>query len=158
MLALFFGTACAQGQAVSETDKMLEQANVYMHTSPSDVIRYEMHRQMAEGLYRSVLQRNPAHAEANFRIGMIYFRQAVEIINNFSELDPVFPEDPEDIRMAMGLMEKALPFMLESYKVQPRHLETLTALSQIYFALGDYEQSERYMVEAGLVMEENKNK
>lgn len=91
-------------------------------------------------LYLEVLAIEPENQSGNYNLGILYYNQAVNIINEMDyDLDMVSLLDIQD--NCVSLFKKSLPYMEKAYKLNPKRKETLIGLSGIYFSLNEIEKS-----------------
>ncbi|MDC1221237.1 tetratricopeptide repeat protein [Salibacteraceae bacterium] len=94
-------------------------------------------------LYKEVIEIDSNNVSANYNLGIHYYNQGVNMIDN---TDYEFPFDELFLvqERVMKLFSMALPYMLKAYKLDPSRTTTLQGLSGIYFGLNDIEKSEFY--------------
>jgi hypothetical protein len=102
---------------------------------------------LAKASYAKVLSLDPNNLSANYHMGILYYNQAVEIINrNIEEsewdIDLVKLEQIQDNSIA--LFKQSLPFMQKAYELDPNKRETLEGLTGIYFSLNEFEKSNEF--------------
>jgi len=97
-------------------------------------------------LYTEVLALDSNNVGANYNLGIHYYNQAVNIIENLNYELP-FEELFAIQESCVVLFQKAEPFMLKAYKLDPKRKAVLIGLSGIYFSLNDIEKSEKYKKE-----------
>lgn len=97
-------------------------------------------------LYEEVLALDSNNVSANYNLGIHYYNQGVHIIDN---MDYELPFERLFLiqEQVMELFQKALPYMLKAYELDPTRKATLQGLSGIYFGLNDLEKSEYYQNE-----------
>jgi len=80
---------------------------------------------------------------ANINLGIIYYNQGVNLIN---QMDLDTPLDKLEIIQdnSAKLFKQSLPFMNKVYQLDPKNLKALESLRQIYQALNDSEKSIEY--------------
>jgi len=85
-------------------------------------------------------------ADAQFNLGIIYYNQAVDIINaqiyniDFTTLAQIQDE-------CIDLFKKALPFAQKAYELDPTNKNVLEMLSGIHFGLNDLDKSNQFKAE-----------
>lgn len=90
--------------------------------------------------YSKVLSIDPNNISANYSMGILYYNQAVNLINQSDyDLDIVALSDIQD--NSINLFKESLPFMEKAYSLDPKRKETLLGLSGIYFSLNEFEKS-----------------
>jgi len=97
-------------------------------------------------LYSEVLAMDVNNPGANYNLGILYYNEAAEIINNMDyDMDIMSLGAVEDYCIEMFL--KSLPFMKKSYELEYKRRETLIGMSNIYYGLNDLEKYEAYKKE-----------
>jgi hypothetical protein len=87
-----------------------------------------------------VLDLDPKNISANINLGIIYYNQGVNLINQMDLDTPL--EKLEVIQdNSAKLFKQSLPFMNKVYQLDPKNLKALESLRQIYQALNDSEKS-----------------
>ena len=97
-------------------------------------------------LYEEVLVLDSNNVSANYNLGILYYNQAVSIIEQM-DYDMALVRLYEIQEQCINLFLKALPYMRKAYKLNPTRKETLIGLSGIYFSLNDIELSEAFKKE-----------
>ena len=86
------------------------------------------------------------NAGANYNLGILYYNEAADIINNMDyDMDIMRLNEVQDYCIEIFL--SSLPFMKKSYDLGYKRKETLVGLSNIYYGLNDMEKSEFYKKE-----------
>ncbi len=99
--------------------------------------------QKAKECYMQVLKIEENNMNANYNLGILYYNQAVNMINAMDpDIDIVALNQLQDNTIA--IFKESLPFMLKAYEIDPSREATLIGLSGIYFSLNDEEQSNYY--------------
>lgn len=122
-------------------------ASVYTRIYESDRKAKQSFFDLAKASYAKVLSLDPNNLSANYHMGILYYNQAVEIINrNIEEsewdIDLVRLEQIQDNSIA--LFKQSLPFMQKAYELDPNKRETLEGLTGIYFSLNEFEKSNEF--------------
>lgn len=94
-------------------------------------------------LYKAVLQIDSNNFSGNYNLGIHYYNQGVNIIENIdynSDFEIIMQKQVEVIE----LFNLALPYMLKAHKLDPLRKEPIRGLSGIYYGLNDLEKSEYY--------------
>jgi hypothetical protein len=98
---------------------------------------------LAKDAYNKILAAEPNNITANYNMGILYYNQAVNLINQSDyDLDIVALNDIQD--NSINLFKESLPFMEKAYELDPKRRETLLGLSGIYFSLNEFEKSNMY--------------
>lgn len=97
----------------------------------------------AKASYNKALSFDPNNINANYNMGILYYNQAVNLINQSDyDLDIVALNDVQD--NSINLFKQSLPFMEKAYALDPNKKETLLGLSGIYFSLNEKEKSNEF--------------
>ncbi|MCX6296981.1 MAG: tetratricopeptide repeat protein [Bacteroidetes bacterium] len=98
---------------------------------------------LAKASYNKALELDPNNISANYNMGILYYNQAVNLINQSDyDLDIVALNDVQD--NSINLFKASLPFMEKAYSLDPNKRETLLGLSGIYFSLNEKEKSNEF--------------
>ena len=98
---------------------------------------------LAKASYNKALMLDPNNINANYNMGILYYNQAVNLINQSDyDLDIVALNDVQD--NSINLFKASLPFMEKAYSLDPNRKETLLGLSGIYFSLNEKEKSNEF--------------
>ena len=98
---------------------------------------------LAKAAYSKTLSLDPNNISANYNMGILYYNQAVNLINQSDfDLDIVALNDVQD--NSISLFKASLPFMEKAYSLDPNRKETLLGLSGIYFSLNEKEKSNEF--------------
>lgn len=98
---------------------------------------------LAKASYNKALSFDPNNINANYNMGILYYNQAVNLINQSDyDLDIVALNDVQD--NSINLFKASLPFMEKAYSLDPNRKETLLGLSGIYFSLNEKEKSNEF--------------
>lgn len=98
---------------------------------------------LAKETYNKVLAIDPNNITANFNMGILYYTQAINLINQLDyAVDLRVLNDAQD--NSLSLFRESLPFMEKAYLLDPSRKETLYGLSGIYFSLNDIEKSNEF--------------
>lgn len=126
--------------------KKILLAKTYEELAQKDEVGKNLHLQNAKKIYIEVLSSEDNNLIANIGLGIIYYNQAVEIINKQRyDIDVVTLNQIQD--ESVLIFKKALPYMLKAYNVDQLNYNTLEGLSGIYFGLNDIPNSNKYKEE-----------
>ncbi len=95
--------------------------------------------------YDYVIAKDAKNVKANYNLGVIYYNEAVAIINNVDysdEIDLVAFAQLED--KSIDLFKQSLPYMELAYEQNPKNRDTLQGLAGIHFGLRDMEKSNEF--------------
>lgn len=111
----------------------------------------------AKEIYLKVLELDSNNASANYNMAILYYNEAVYIINNLD-----YDVDIEKLNAlqdhCIDLFLKALPYMKKAYALNWKKRESLIGLSSIYLGLNDVEKSEFYKQELKKLEQQNNEK
>jgi hypothetical protein len=125
-----------------DVDFTLAIASLYTKIFESDRKKLEFLK-LAKDAYNKILAYEPNNIFANYNMGILYYNQAVNLINQSDyDLDIVALNDIQD--NSINLFKESLPFMEKAYELDPKRRETLLGLSGIYFSLNEFEKSNMY--------------
>lgn len=123
-------------------DFNLAIASVYTKMYENDRQKLE-YLNLAKQTYNKILEVDPNNISANYNMGILYYNQAVNLINQSDyDIDIVALSDIQD--NSIKLFKESLPFMEKAYSLDPRRKETLLGLSGIYFSLNEFEKSNMF--------------
>lgn len=91
-------------------------------------------------VYKMVLQIDSLNFSANYNLGIHFYNQGVNIIENIdynADIDVIMEKQIEVVQ----LFEIALPYMLKAYQLDPLRPDPIRGLSGIYYGLNDLEKS-----------------
>ncbi|MFL5763837.1 MAG: hypothetical protein ACJ77K_07840 [Bacteroidia bacterium] len=118
-------------------------ATVYTKIYDGDTKGKNEFNDSAKAAYGRSLKLDPNNIQANYNMGILYYNQAVRLINQSDyDLDIVALNDVQD--NSITLFKNALPFMEKAYSLDPNRKETLLGLSGIYFSLNEKEKSNEF--------------
>lgn len=125
-----------------DIDFTLAIASLFTKIYESDRNKVEFLK-LAKEEYNKILAIEPNNIFANYNMGILYYNQAVTLINQSDyDLDIVALNDIQD--NSINLFKESLPFMEKAYELDPKRRETLLGLSGIYFSLNEFEKSNMY--------------
>jgi hypothetical protein len=126
-----------------DIDFTLAIASLYTKIFESDRKGKIEFLKLAKEAYNKILAADPNNIFANYNMGILYYNQAVNLINQSDyDLDIVALNDIQD--NSINLFKESLPFMEKAYELDPKRRETLLGLSGIYFSLNEFEKSNMY--------------
>jgi tetratricopeptide (TPR) repeat protein len=97
----------------------------------------------AKTLYNEVLGLDSNNFSANYNLGILYYNQAVNIINEMDyDVDIFELGNTQD--QTLVLFKKSLPYMQKAYNLDPSKRETLIGLAGIYYSLNEDEKSKAF--------------
>ncbi len=124
-------------------DFNLAIASVYTKIFEGDRQNKSEFLNLAKQAYNKVLDVDPNNIGANYNMGILYYNQAVNLINQSDyDIDIVALSDIQD--NSIKLFKESLPFMEKAYSLDPKRKETLLGLSGIYFSLNEFEKSNMF--------------
>jgi len=97
----------------------------------------------AKNAYNDVLAISPNNVSANYNLAILYYNQAVYIINETDydeDISKLNAAQDTSIRLAM----QSLPFMQKTYQLDPRKKEAIKGLEGIYYLLHDTQKFQEY--------------
>ena len=127
-----------------EIEFLLALGSNYMEVYKKDSARNEVNLNGAETAYQKILKIEPTHMKANYNLGVLYYNEAVNLINkmDYDAVDLIAISQIED--QSIELFKQSLPFMELAYQQNPKDRNTLEGLAGIYFSLRDYDKSKAY--------------
>lgn len=137
-------------QAIQSDSKNLDYhlmlSQVYEKLAISDSLNKRTHLNNAEKSYNHILEINTDNITANYSLGIIYYNQAVDIINkqNYNIDFTTLAQIQDD---CVILFKKALPYAQKAYTLDSKNKNVLEMLSGIYFGLNDLDKSNQYKAE-----------
>lgn len=126
-----------------DIDFTLAIASLYTRIFESDRKEKTEFLSLSKEAYSKILLLEPNNINANYNMGILYYNQAVNLINQQDyDIDIVALNDIQD--NSINLFKESLPFMEKAYSLDPRRRETLLGLSGIYFSLNEFEKSNMF--------------
>lgn len=148
--------------STSETD--LSQQDIKFKLALASMLNQDLERQPKKdslkalevrNLYQTVLSLDTNNGSANYNIGIIYYNEAADLINNMDyDMDLEKLNEMQDI--CINLFLQALPYMKKSYELDWNKKEAIIGLGNIYHGLNDTEKEEFYKKELKDISSENK--
>ena len=107
--------------------------------------------------YNHVLGFDSLNVKANYNMGVLFYNQAVSIINDldYDEVDLVAFSDIED--QSIELFKQSLPYMELAYSLAPNDRNTIEGLAGIYFSLRDFDKSNEFKAKLDTLPANGKN-
>lgn len=125
----------------------LALATAYTQVSLSDTLKSQEFIEKSQMLYQEVLAIDSNNVSANYNMGIIFYNQGAEIVNNMD-----YSLDLEELNKVQEelyvIFNKSLPYMKRAYDLNPQKIETLIGLQGIYYSMNDIEKSDAYKQEA----------
>jgi hypothetical protein len=129
--------------AQKDVEFNLAIASVYTDIYNSNRKAKTVFFELAKTAYQRVLSLDANNLSANYHMGILYYNQAVDIINQSDyDIDIVMLDKIQDNSIA--LFKQSLPFMEKAYQLDPSKKETLEGLTGIYFSLNEFEKSNEF--------------
>src|SRR6185312_29046 len=97
----------------------------------------------SKGAYNAVLAINPNEVSANYNLAILYYNQAVYIINETSyddDISKLNAAQDTSVHLAM----QSLPFMQKTYQLDPQKKDAVKGLEGIYYLLHDTQKFQEY--------------
>jgi tetratricopeptide (TPR) repeat protein len=125
----------------------LYQAQMFSKIYDANRKAGEPYLERSKNLYLDVLKVDSNNFSANYNLGILYYNQAVNIINEMDyDVDIFELSNTQD--NTIQLFKKSLPYMERAYKLDPNKKETLIGLSGIYFSLNEEDKSKAFKAKA----------
>lgn len=133
---------------LTEKDIMFNMAlaTTFGRFAEEDSVKSEKYLDDAKDLYQEVLDLDSNNVSANYNMGIIFYNEGVDIVQNMDYSLDLFELNEVQDRI-IELFRESLPFMLKAYELNPRRKETLIGLQGIYFSLNDIAKSDSYKYE-----------
>ena len=95
----------------------------------------------AEKDYQMVLEIDANNFNANYLLGVIYFNKATLILNDANETSDnnLWSKLKKESNLYYN---KALPFMVKAFEIDPKNKENLESLKDLYYRLENYKKSD----------------
>ncbi len=111
----------------------------------------------AKAVYKEIIEKNKDHMRANYNLALLFYNQAVNIMNNMDD-------DEEDLfalneiqDQCIELFGLALPYFNKAHELDPTNKEVLIGLGGVHFSLNDMEKSEEYKAKLQELQGSDKN-
>jgi len=94
--------------------------------------------------YEYLLALDSTHIKANYNLAVLYYNEAVKIINelDYDEVDIFAFSEVED--RSISYFKLSLPYMEITYALDSSNVSTIEGLSGIYFGLREFDKSDYY--------------
>jgi tetratricopeptide (TPR) repeat protein len=123
-----------------ENEFKLALSSVYTNIYDSDKKQHSSYLALIKQQLDEVIKSDPNNLIGNYNLGLFYYNQAVNIINDMDyDMDIIALSQIQDNTIV--LFKEALPYMQIAYKLNPKRKETLIALQGIYFSLNEFDKS-----------------
>ena len=128
-------------------DLKLTHALVCEKLSESEKGEEEKYFKKSEALYKSVIKVDPNNVRANYNLAILYYNQAVNIIDKMdADTDLTTIDKIQD--QCVVIFKQSLPYMEKAYSLNPSRKDVLEGLAGIYFALNDLPKSNEFKQKA----------
>ena len=128
-------------------DLKLTHALVCEKLSDSEKGESEKYFKKSEALYKDVIKFDPNNVRANYNLAILYYNQAVNIIDKMdADTDLTTIDKIQD--QCVVIFKQSLPYMEKAYKLNPSRKDVLEGLAGIYFALNDLPKSNEFKQKA----------
>lgn len=128
-------------------DLKLTHALVCEKLSESEKGQEEKYFKKSETLYKDVIKVDPNNVRANYNLAILYYNQAVNIIDKMdADTDLTTIDKIQD--QCVVIFKQSLPYMEKAYKLNPNRKDVLEGLAGIYFALNDLPKSNEFKQKA----------
>jgi len=121
----------------------LALASTYGRIAAQYSVSAKMYLAKAKELYEEILIVDSLNVSANYNLGIIYYNEGVEIVNNMDYSLDLFELNAVQDQI-IELFRTSLPYMKRAYDSNPKRKETLMGLQGIYFSLNDIAKSELF--------------
>jgi len=120
-----------------------------LQQSEEDATKTEALRNKAKKYYEIALEKDPTNFDAQYSIGALYYNKAATFVDKLnalsSDLTPAGMKKYDATKADMdGLFKTALPFFVKAESLNPKDLNTIIALKEIYARVNDLEKSNEY--------------
>lgn len=131
----------------------LALATVYNEIAAGTNETSELYSEKAAKLYEHILTQDTTNISANYNLGIYYYNQGVELVNNMDYSMDLYELNAIQDSM-IHLFRMSLPYMKKAYDLDPTRKETLEGLQGIYFSLNDRQKADLYKNELKALEEE----
>lgn len=119
-------------------DVLLMAATVY-EKRRKDIPQDSVYALKIQDSYQRVLRADVDNFDANYNLGVLYYNQAVELINK-QDYDIDVDKLTRILERSMRLFKESLPLLLKTHRKQTNNVQVLKALQAIYYNLNDKQQ------------------
>ena len=120
-----------------DTEVMQLLGTIYGKLMEKDSKNKKKHLQSRMAIYEKILSIQPNNALANYNLGISYYNQGVDLINDESVFEKDIVEFDKLLDQSVTLFKQALPYMLNANQRDPNNVNTLKALAGIYYSLNN---------------------
>lgn len=125
-------------------DQLTAKAN-----EAGDAAKAQEYTTNALDYYNQVLAKDGQNFDALYSIGAIYYNQAAGLTEEINKYANDFSSEgtakyDELNKKMMGLFDEALPFFQKAEAANPKDINTIVALGEIYARKGDMEKTKQY--------------
>lgn len=118
-------------------------------TEAGDETKAKEYRDNALDYYNQTLEKEPNNFDALYSIGAIYYNQAAAMTEDINQYANDFSKEGtakynELNKKMLGMFDQALPFFQKAEAVNPKDINTIVALGEIYARKGDLEKTKQY--------------
>jgi tetratricopeptide (TPR) repeat protein len=89
-------------------------------------------QEKAANAYKKAIELNPEYFDANYNLGALYVNEAAGIIEEANQLPLGDPKYDVAKKEADDKLKAALPYLEKANQIDPKELNTLVTLKEIY--------------------------
>ena len=132
-------------------------ALLYEKKAEIDAENRAVYLDKAKEVYKKIIELDGNHMRANYNLALLYYNQAVNIMNNMDDDDDdiFLLNDIQD--QCIELFKKSLPYFNKAHELDPNNKEVLIGLGGVHFSLNDMEKSEEYKAKLQKLQESEGN-
>lgn len=123
----------------NDTDALMVAGTVYEAVGKRDTAKQEAYFEKRKAAYKKILTKDPNNFLANYNLGVAYYNQAVPLLND-QALELSITEFNTRLEYISKLIAEAKPYIEKASQLSPQNVNSLKALSGIYFFLNDREK------------------
>lgn len=126
-------------------DKALEKLQIAIQKEPKFTALYvqlaniyEMQKDTANArkAYNQAISIEPNNFDATYRLGAFYYNQAVEVNNQMNKLDLNAQKQYDALKIERDILfKKSLPYLEKAHNLDPKDMDTMIALKELYARL-----------------------